>query len=59
MIGKLKESCNKFIENKFPKSVINYRNVNNHIISTKMRNNSTCDTQVILITAALLLRSDI
>ena len=34
MIGKLKEACNKFIENKLPRSAINFRNVNDYIIKS-------------------------
>ena len=59
MIGNLKEACNKFIANKFPMSAINFRNVNDYIVKSKMRNNSTWGSDVELFALALLLRTDI
>ena len=41
MLGKLKEICNKFIINKFPKCVSNYRNVADYVVKSKMRINYT------------------
>ena len=46
MVGKLKEACNKFILNKYPQTVINYWNVNDYIVKSKMRNISTWGTDV-------------
>ena len=50
MLGKLKEACNKFIVNKFPKSVINYRNVADYVVKK---------TDVEVFATALLLQTDI
>ena len=44
MVGKAKEACNKFIVNKFPKSVINYRNVADYVVKSNMKRNSTWGT---------------
>ena len=59
MVGKLKDACNKFIVNKFPKSAINYRNVSDYIVKTSMRRNYTWGTDEELFAAALLFRTDI
>ena len=56
MLGKLKEACNKFIVNKFPRSVINYRNVVDYVVKSNMRRNSTWCTDVELFATALLLQ---
>ena len=59
MVGKLKEPCNKFIINKFPRTAINYRNVNDYVVKSKMRTNGTWGTDVELFAVALLLQTDI
>ena len=59
MVGKLKEACNKFIVNKFPMSVINYRNVADYVVKSNMKRNSTWGTDVELFATALLLHTDI
>ena len=55
MIGKLKGACNKFIVNKFPMSVFNYRNVADYVVESNMKRNSTWGTDVELFATALLL----
>eukprot|EP00800_Vazella_pourtalesii_P014904 TRINITY_DN3901_c0_g1_i2.p1 TRINITY_DN3901_c0_g1~~TRINITY_DN3901_c0_g1_i2.p1 ORF type:complete len:184 (-),score=2.53 TRINITY_DN3901_c0_g1_i2:162-713(-) len=59
MVGKLKGACNKFIMNKYPRTVINYRNVNDYVVKSKMRTNGTWGTDVELFAVALLLQTDI
>ena len=59
MVVKLNEACNKFIVNKFPKSVINYRNVAVYVVKSNMKRNSTWRTDVELFAAALLLQTNI
>ena len=59
MVGKLKEACDKFIVNKFPKSLITYRNVANYVVKSNMKRNSTWGTDVKLFATALLLQTDI
>ena len=59
MVGKLKEACNKFIVNKFPKSEINYCNVADYVVKSNMKRNSTWGTDVELFATALLLHTDI
>ena len=46
MVGRLKEACNKFFINKYSQTVINYRNVNDYIVKSKVRNNSTTDVEI-------------
>ena len=59
MVVKLKEACIKFIVNKFPNSVINYRNVADYVVKSNMKKNSTWGTNVELFATALLLQTDI
>ena len=37
IMGTLSDACNKFIRNKFPRSVINYRNSKDYIKKSNMR----------------------
>ena len=59
VVGKLKEPCNKFIMNKFPRTVNNYRNVNDCVIKSKMRTNTTWSADVELCAVELLIQTDI
>ena len=59
MLGKLKEVCNKFIMNKFPKCASNYRNVADYVVKSNMKRNYTWGGDVEMFAAALLMRTDI
>ena len=59
MLGRLKEGCKKFIINKFPMSVINYRNVADYVVKSNMKRNSTWGADVEFFAIALLLQTDI
>ena len=59
MVGKLKQACNKFIVNKFPKSVINNRNVADNVVKSNMKRNSKWGTDVELFPTGLLQQTDI
>ena len=59
MTGNLKEACFKFIVNKFPRTVFNYRNVKDYIAKSRMDKNRTWGTDVELFCASLLFQTDI
>ena len=59
MVEKLKEPCNEFIINKYPRTVINYRNFNDYVAKSQMRTTGTWGTDVELFAVALLLQTDI
>ena len=59
MMGRFHDLCHKFIRNKFPRSVINYRNTKDYQIKSNMRNNKTWGTDLELFTVAMLFKTDI
>ena len=59
MGGKFKATCDKFIRNKYPRSVINYRNTKDYITKSNMRGTKTWGTDLELFAATLIFKTDI
>ena len=55
-MGKLDESCMKFIQNKFP---LTYRNTKEYVNKSRMRLNQTWGGDIELSFIALILKTDI
>ena len=55
-MGKLDESCMKFIQNQFP---LTYRNTKEYVNKSRMRLNQTWGGDIVLFSIALILKTDI